>query len=583
MKIFNKIIAAATFFLAFSACQKDGELLTVTLPDGNMDFSADKTAMDLNGYSDGALVLTLSWSEAAVTPEVSNPDVSLQDDIVEIYLQMSTSEDFASYYEMEMDSKVNTVQFTAMELNNAVLRLGISGTSEVYMRLAAILGANTEPSYSEYIAMTVTPKQVDMTAMTLITSAEDKVAGEGVTLGVLHSTDANPDLYEGFIVSVGWRNFWCYEADGTRWGNLGEDDKTYYISSEETAWNCWSSAASGCLYFFVDTADKEWWHVHIPSVDISGDGVTATMRFSSSTGLWTGVFTTVSDNTTVTLSGTGHEYNTSTGDGSYEEVGFVLDAASDGTFGFGYASESSARGIVIPEAGTWQLTLDVNTGKYSIEESDEPVATYPASVSAYYYRNGGDNAKLALANALSGTETDGVFEGFIYTDPDWNENYSNFRFETSDGDVYGTEGSGDPSVYQLSASGWNIWSLTPGMNYVTVDLSSMTWSEVSATPVRISGAFNGWALSEMNFNLSTGKWEIECEFSEPGNFKFVIDRASTPEMWEWKYADTDGDLTLSRVTDDASNTYVSTAGTYLISLDFSSYEAPTYTMTQKNR
>ena len=66
------------------------------------------------------------------------------------------------------------------------------------------------------------------------------------------------------------------------------------------------------------------------------------------------------------------------------------------------------------------------------------------------------------------------------------------------------------------------------------------------------------------------------------NFKFVIDRASTPEMWEWKYADTDGDGTLSLVTDDNSNTYVSTAGTYLISLDFSSYDAPTYTMTQKN-
>lgn len=179
---------------------------------------------------------------------------------------------------------------------------------------------------------------------------------------------------------------------------------------------------------------------------------------------------------------------------------------------------------------------------------------------------------LSLACQMSETADEGIFEGFIYTDPDWGANYSNYRFHADD-KVYSSNNDGQ---YALGEGGWNCWSSNTGMNYIVADFTTMTWSETKVTQVAVAGDFNSWSLETdlFTFNMETGKWEVECNISNVEyGIQFVLgDESNT---WRWIYKDSEGDGILSLQGDN----YIPQTGKYKIVLDLSNFTAPTYTMT----
>ena len=136
--------------------------------------------------------------------------------------------------------------------------------------------------------------------------------------------------------------------------------------------------------------------------------------------------------------------------------------------------------------------------------AEQPVVTYPENVLMYYYVKESSDI-LSLACEMAETADEGIFEGFIYTDPDWGTNFSNYRFHADD-KVYSSNGDGQ---YVLGEGGWNCWSSNTGMNYIVADFTTMTWSETKVTQVAVAGDFNSWSLdtdhSHSTWRLVSGK------------------------------------------------------------------------------
>ncbi len=457
-------------------------------------------------------------------------------------------------------------------LNNIVLRLGVTEetATKVYVRVATTLGKTSV--FSESLAVTVTPYIGDTGAMKM----NDK--DSGTTFATIHNTTENPDRYEGFAVTtVGWQKFYFVAADGSAWG---EDEAwtPFVVEKQGDEWrNCWFAGTSGCHYVVLDTKAGEWWQVHFPSVVISAEGNDTKMKFSTSARTWSGVFTTTADNAAVKVGGTGAKYDRTVGtEASATPIDWPFTiAASEGIFSL--VESDGESGLTAGAAGTYTLSFNIDTREISLTSGgDTPApANYPEQLYAWYYKKEASD-KLDMATVLNAVaDNDGHYQGFLYTSPEWTDEQSGFRFLTStddDATVYYTTGG----QYELStdAGGWNFWSGDPGLNYVTVDLTSMTWEEQKVAQIAVCGDFNDWKTTEdvMTYNAGTRKWEATCEVGNiQWGIKFVFGD------WVWEYGDPDGDGTLAL---KAGGFKPTETGTYKFELDLSGFDAPTYTMTK---
>ncbi|MGM9791313.1 MAG: DUF5111 domain-containing protein [Candidatus Cryptobacteroides sp.] len=556
--------------LLAAACNKDGEMLKVTEPGTPSDFTASPTEVVLSNDATDALVLTLVWKAGAL-PQVSDPTVALPDNLTEESVQFSSTEDFASVSEVFLEKGQTSLQFTGGELSKLLIKLGMTDVKQhnLYARIAVKMGSSY--TYSNVLVIKVTPYAVETGWMQIV----DKNDMTSV-LATLHCKTDSPSVYEGFAVTPsGWYNCFFVAADGTVWGC--NSDWTAFSLVGGSGNNCWFAEPSGCQYVYADTANGMWWHVYVPSVNITVDGAETVLKYSKSAGGYSGTITTAADNTVVTVAGVGARYDMTTGtDAGIPGISypFSLEPVGEDSFGFVNA-ESPSAGFNIAKAGTCTITFNVTDCKWSVSEggSEGPVVTYPESVAMYYYVKEGSDM-LSLACEMSETADEGIFEGFIYTDPNWGANYSNWRFHADD-KVYSSNGDGQ---FVLGEGGWNCWSSNTGMNYVVADFTTMTWSETKVTTVAVAGDFNGWSLDadRMTFNLETGKWEAICDIANVGwGFKFVLDDGS--DSWRWMYADTDLDGTLSIA--GSNDNIVPAEGKYRLELNLSSFTAPTYTMT----
>lgn len=565
----KRLIYSIIALLAFAACEKDGEKLIVTDPGAPSDFGASATDIVLSKDGADALVLTLFWNEGAL-PTVSDPTVALPDDLTESSIMFSASEDFASYTEMFLGNGQTSLQFTGSGLSQLLMKLGLTEVEQynVYVRLAVRMGK--EYTYSDVLVLKITPYAVETGWMRIV----DKNDASNV-LATLYSKDAANTLFGGFAVpSGGWYNCFFVAADGTVWGCNA--DWTAFSLVPDSSNNCWFAEPSGCQYVFADTAGNLWWHINVPVVSVNIGGTSVELKYSKSAGGYSGTVTAAADNASFTVTGTGARFDVTTGtDAGIPgiEYPFCLVPSGEDMFEFVGGAEPG-EGFVIGTAGTYTLTFNVFDCKWSLKEGAEepPVVNYPKNVSLYYFAKEGSD-KLGLACEMAETETEGVFEGFIYTDPDWSAEYSNFRF-VADDVVYGTS-----DQFTLDESGWNMWSNNTGMNYVAVDFSAMKWSETKVSQVAATGDFNDWSLDSdrFTFNMETGKWEAVCDIANVGwGFKFVLGDAENG--WRWMYADTDLDGTLS-IAGNNDNIVPSEGGKFKIELSLSSFAAPTYTMT----
>lgn len=585
MKTSTRILAIFSAFIISASCQKDGEMLTVSLPGTDMDFSIDRTEIDLGTLSDTDLALTLMWNPDAVTPQISNPDVAMADDIVSLSFQMSVDEGFSSVYETSLDASAGVRQLTASEFSQMVLRLGISEQTVVYMRLAVSLSDNTGTSYSMSVAVTVIPLNVDMSVMTIVSNMSGN-AGE--TIATIHSTDASPDVYEGFVVfSQGWYNFYACQADGTRWGNDGVAGTPYMISDDvETQWNCWSAEPSGCMYIYVDTGNRQWRQVYLPAVTVSGGATDTDMRFSTGGGSWTGTFTTTEANATVTFSGTGRQYDITTGTDAgvapSEEIQFGLTLNADNTFT--YSEGASGAGYTVAEAGTYTVTIDVLNGTWSVESGEPPVSYSEFYYAAYSWSD--TNWDEAAASVLWSPDSDGMYTGYIttYTGSEWNTDpYRHFVFSPSEalngGERLGAASPDDKySLGALVSGGCLYMGDDPaapgtGLYYVTLDLAGMTWTE-EALDVYLMGTDGKWVFDDahrMTYDPESGVYTQTVDITGEWGLEVVLD-----ENYMHEYGGADGKL----VAGTGHNFAAGVTGKYTVRVDLSNMSDLTYEMIE---
>lgn len=565
-----KRILYSIFTLMFLAtsCDKDGEMLKVTEPGAPSDFSASPTEVVLTSDGTDVLALSLVWTAGAL-PEVSDPTIALPDDLTEESIQFSSTEDFASYSEIFLEKGQTSLQFTGGELSKLLMKFGMTEVQQysLYTRLAVKMG--TKYTYGTTMVIKVTPYAVETGWMQIVSKTD-------VTdvLATLYCKDATPTLFEGFAVpSGGWYNCFFIAADGTQWGCNADWTAFSLVANSEN--NCWFAEPSGCQYVYADTANELWWHVNVPTVNVNIDGAPVELKYSKSAGGYSGTITTSSANTAITITGTGARFDITTGtDAGIAGIPYPFCLVPSGTGSFEFINaESTTDSYTIENAGTYTITFNVSDYTWTLKEGAEepPVVSYPENVAMYYYLKEASD-KLGLACDMAKTAEDGIFEGFIWTDPDWGANFSGFRFH-ADEMIYSSNGDGQ---YVLGEGGWNCWSSNTGMNYVVADFTTMTWSETKVTQVAVAGDFNSWSIDsdQFAFNMETGKWEIECNIANvEWGIQFVLgDESNT---WRWIYKDSEGDGILSLQGDN----YIPQVGKYKIVLDLSNFTAPTYTMT----
>ena len=543
--------------------------MIVTEPGAPTEFSASSSEIVLSNDGVDALALSLFWNEGAL-PEVSDPTVALPDDLTNLSMQFSAAEDFASYTEMYLEADQTSLQFTGGELSQLLMKLGMTEVQQyiVYVRLAVEMGEKY--IYSDFLVLKITPYAVETGWMQIVSKTD-------VTdvLATLYCKDATPTLCEGFAVpSGGWYNCFFIAADGTQWGCNADWTAFSLVANSEN--NCWFAEPSGCQYVYADTANELWWHVNVPTVNVNIDGAPVELKYSKSAGGYSGTITTSAANTAITVTGTGARFDITTGtDAGIAGIPypFCLVPSGAGSFEF-INAESTTESFVIENAGTYTLTFNVYDYTWGLKEGAEepPVVTYPENVAMYYYLKDGSD-QLGLACQMAETADEGIFEGFVWTDPNWGTNYTNFRFHADDV-VYSSNSEGQ---YVLGEGGWNSWSSNSNLNYVVADFTTMTWSETQVTKIAVAGDFNSWSLDtdQFSFNMETGKWEVECDITYiEWGIQFVLDDANG--TWRWKYMDGDMDGTLSM---EGGNIMPAQTGKYKIVLDLSSFSIPTYTMT----
>lgn len=562
------IYSLMTILLLANACEKDGEKLIVKEPGAPSEFGANSTEIVLTSDGTDALALSLFWNAGAL-PEVSDPTVALPDDLTESSVQFSATEDFASYTEMFLKADQTSLQLTGGALSQLLMKLGMTDVQQydVYARLAVRMG--TSYTYSDVLVLKITPYAVETGWMQIVNKTD-----VSDVLATLYCKDATPMLFEGFAVPAGgWYNCFFLAADGTQWGCNADWTAFSLVAGSEN--NCWFAEPSGCQYVYADTENELWWHVDVPAITLDIDGSPVELKYSKSAGGYSGTIT-AGDNSSVTVTGTGARFDITTGtDAGIAGIPYPFCLLPVGTDGFELVnSDNAASAFTIEKAGTYTITFNVSEYKWSLKEGAEepPVVTYPESVSMFYYMKEASDM-LGLACEMAETAEDGIFEGFIWTDPYWGMNFSGFRFHADDM-VYSSNGDGQ---YVLGESGWNCWSGNTGMNYVVADFTTMTWSETQVTKVAVAGDFNEWSLDTdlFTFNMETGKWEVECDITciEWG-IQIVLDDFAG--AWRWKYMDGDMDGILSM---EGGNIMPAQTGKYKIELDLSSFSAPAYTMT----
>lgn len=183
---------AGAVALSLAACEKDGETLVVTNPGTPTELSASADDITLTADKASSLALTIVWKEGTAAT-ISDPTVAMPDDIVSQSVQFSSSEDFATFTGISVDSDKSSLQLTGNDLSNILIRLGLTEEQPygIYARVAVTLGKTTV--YSGILTFTVTPYAVETGIMKIV----DKSDTESV-LATLRCKDATPELFEGF-------------------------------------------------------------------------------------------------------------------------------------------------------------------------------------------------------------------------------------------------------------------------------------------------------------------------------------------------------------------------------------------------
>ena len=540
-----------SLLLALTACSKDGDLVTVGRGDALTLDGSNNIVLDASNAI--GLALTLHWNDNHVL-NTNYVDVLVPAGSISNTLQISKTEDFASCYSLNMNNGVYQKQFTNAELNGELTKLGYEPYAEqpMYVRVASTTGANIEPQYSNVLEMTVVPYKIDYTYA--IAMSKDKAT----ELGYLYSPTEN-GIYTGFLALGGWGNWWLMENDGTTWGNTPVDGRVFYITNTSDAWNLWSSGFNGCRYVTVNTKQKFWNEISIPSVTVSGD-ITGDMTFNKEKKQWTLVYTAESTSP-VTLQFSSPDsklYNVDSGDSEDKGESTSLYFTSTGI------STSAPEGITLsaPQTGDCTVTIDLSgeTPAYSIEAG---AAEEPEKLSQILYVLGNDNEyKYDQWIRLSDEDNKTYTGAVVIKNCEWGYYFSK---ELEDW----TPINQDPETAdkKLKVSGDNIPAPDEGLYVVSASLGWMSyWYEMDGaaiTSVSCTGYNDAWTVTEMTATETPGVYVATIDFtSAPWGMQILINGS-----WDyWFGTRSDGTLTW-KAKDNGNPAGIDGNGTYTLTVD----------------
>lgn len=215
--------------------------------------------------------------------------------------------------------------------------------------------------------------------------------------------------------------------------------------------------------------------------------------------------------------------------------------------------------------GTYKLVLKASTSDLSLNAVDVNMPDYLV-VAGNYSGHGWsptDDMRIYLKDAEKG-----IYKGYITM---FNGDQG-FKF-VKNGSVWCGQTATDGLVYTIAEGGGENCMIENGSYYWEFDIINMTAKATLITKAGLIGSINGWgAINEMTFDEETLTYSIEQTFAEGDEFKFIFNDTS----WTWEMGEGEDGL-----IHQGGNIKVTTAGTYVVTLDMAHGSYPTYTMTAK--
>lgn len=310
MKLKNILLnTLALGIVAFglASCESDIDPVYV-LPSDDISLEGAKEDIILTPDNTEALAMTIYWNGDG---KLALSDTLLQAPVnaaVET-IQLSKDEQFSTTIDLSVEKGVRYRQFLSQELNSLLGRLGYTPDEKapLYIRIRSVLGSNINPTYSSVIKVMVQSYRIHLILGTVLDKDWNETAMQ------LASPEEN-GIYQGFMGVNGWTNWWLREANNVVWGNLGQDGKTFYASSDDSHWNFWFPNPAGCYYTTLNTIEGWWSGLHIDNLTVGGD-VSGEMVYNQQANQWTLPVNLASASTvSITISGKGSLYNKETTD-----------------------------------------------------------------------------------------------------------------------------------------------------------------------------------------------------------------------------------------------------------------------------
>ncbi|MBN2165741.1 MAG: DUF5114 domain-containing protein [Marinilabiliaceae bacterium] len=553
----TKIFFIAAIFLAlFSACEKDGEILTVSGLNSS-DLFTSETDVVLSKLNANTNVLAFNWDVDSLY--INDKSLSLPSSIPNIILEVSDSIDFSSKIVYVNESGI--IQFTGAELNTMAKNLGFEAyvSTPMFFRVKSAYGSNTDPFYSNVIIINVTSYYIDMSIGFIL----DKDKNDSGFKLYSQNSDGN---YAGFVGATAWNNWFIKEGDDAVWGNVGVDGNEFNISNDVSSmWNFWYPGIGGCYYSTVSTGDKEWSATLIPSLTISYDTVLIDMTFDRAQVKWFASLKTTTDNISVKVScDSAKLYNVSTGTDDAlainKTLGFI--PAADSTLSIDWNS-TSAGNITFDKAGDYTLTFYLADPTHWTFEIKSGATVVADPISKYLYLPGiddGISGSWTFDNYIDLiSEDDSTFGGAINVNSLWGYTMSLIKDEWNE--VY-KMGNAEGALEFKGAS--NIIAPDSGFYLIEADLKNLTYSHTLIDTIFIQGLNDVWDFeSVVLLSTETGVYKGVATINSPSPWGIKI---HIGKSWDRFFGGTFNSLVYkgTNITDDQSLA----VGTYNVTVDF---------------
>jgi hypothetical protein len=425
-------------------------------------------------------------------------------------------------------------------LNEAATKAGLApyAVGTLYARLKASVSDYTEAVYSNVLTLTVTPYAGKYPSI-YVPGAHQ--GWDPATAPEIFAINYD-GTYEGYVNFGGGTEFKFTAQrswDGVNYGDGGAGK----LSTDGGAGNL-SVPSTGFYYVKADTEALTW------SAELRNWGV-----IGDAQGSWDVDTDMVYDAATNTLKITlnlegGKEMKFRANDSWDLNYG---DTGADGTL------EEGGDNIKIAESGTYEITLDLSdpaAPTYSIE--------FAGTLPALYVVGNYQGWDPSSAPAIYSYTKDEVYTGYVYI-----SEATAFKFTSQqnwDGPNYG-----DGGVGKLSTDGGDIQLTETGYTFFTVNTADLSWSsEVQSWGVIGDATPGGWdADTDLAYDAASNTLQATVSLTA-GKIKF---RAN--DAWDLNYGDDDMDGILEK---GGADIVVAEAGTYLITLDLSKLDKPTYSL-----